>query len=77
MVSIFEREKDAPREQFVHPLMLAYLWENLKKNVPIYPSIKDLYRLYLRYIDDIFIIWTGTKNNSINFSLPLIIFIIQ
>ena len=27
----------------------------------IYPAIRGLHRLYLRYIDDIFIIWTDTK----------------
>ena len=28
----------------------------------IYPKIKDFSRLYLRYIDDIFMIWNGTKH---------------
>ena len=29
----------------------------------IYPLIKQKVQLYLRYIDDIFFIWTGSENN--------------
>lgn len=33
----------------------------------IYPRIKKLCQLYLRYIDDIFVIWKGTKKEFQNF----------
>ena len=32
------------------------------KETCLYPKLKDLCNCYLRYIDDIFIIWTGTKH---------------
>ena len=38
-----------------------------KKNKHIHPYIKDMALLYLRYIDDIFIIWNGTKEQLITF----------
>ena len=33
----------------------------------IYRFITNLHKLYLRYIDDIFIIWAGTRQQSIDF----------
>ena len=36
------------------------LWDILKKSL-IYPYIQNLRSLYLCYIDNIFMIWTGTK----------------
>ena len=33
----------------------------------IYPYIKEMYLLYLRYVDDIFMTWKGTKAESMLF----------
>ena len=33
----------------------------------MYPYIKEMSLLYLRYIDDIYIIWKGTKAELITF----------
>ena len=37
----------------------------------IYPYIKNKSVLYLRYIDDIFMMWTGTKEELVIFSEKL------
>ena len=37
----------------------------------IYPFIQNLHSLYLRYIDDIFMIWTGTKLQFEQFMMHL------
>ena len=39
----------------------------------IYHLIKLKYNLYLRYIDDIFLIWTGTLNELNEFIANIII----
>ena len=49
-----------PCEQYVlHPMRtsLGQIFEAKQ----IYPYIKEMSLLYLRYIDDVFMIWKGTK----------------
>ena len=46
-------------------LTLTCLWHNSKKKT--YPYIKDTRLLSLRYVDDIFTIWNGTKEQITTF----------
>ena len=42
--------------------MPIYFWIILKK---IYPFLQGLSMIYLRFLDDIFFIWTGSKKQLI------------
>ena len=42
-------------------ILCKHLYGNFFKAKNIYPYIKEVSLLYLRYIDDIFMIWKGTK----------------
>ena len=53
--------------QFVLQHTQIFPWHNLKTNIYIYPYIKNKSILYVRYIDDIFTIWTGTKQELLIF----------
>ena len=51
------RLKAAPWAQNAHAIMFTGMFEERY----IYPLIKTMSKLYLRFIDDIFLIWTGTN----------------
>ena len=48
------------------PLYANIFMDHFEKNL-IYPLIKGFSLIYLRFIDDIFFIWTGNKKDLMNF----------
>ena len=64
MASISSKSRVVQWEQYAPYLMLTSSWEHSKKY--IYPFIENNAKLYLRYIDDIFILWTSTKQHFEN-----------
>ena len=53
--------KDARWEQF-RPPPFANIFMGKFEDTHIYPHIQQFCKLYLRYIDELFLIWTGTKD---------------
>ena len=53
-------------EPSVHHHTPIYLWIILKKKL-IYPFINGFPLIYLRFIDDIFLIWIGNKKDLMKF----------
>ena len=45
----------------MHHIMLIYTWLNLKKDAPIKCPLKP--HTYLRFLDDVFIIWTHGRES--------------
>ena len=52
--------------RFVHP-PFANIFMGKFEETFIYPYIQNVCILYLRYIDDLFLIWTGTKEQFKDF----------
>ena len=46
----------------LYTLIHKHLYGKLQKKI-IYPFIKTFILIYLRFIDDIFVIWTGSKTD--------------
>ena len=45
--------------------MPTFLWQASNQN--IYPYIKEKIKRFLRFIDDLFMIWTGTEEERLRF----------
>ena len=45
--------------------MPTFLWQASNQN--IYPYIKEKIKRFLRFIDDLFMIWTGTEEQRLRF----------
>ena len=60
------KQKAVLWEPSVHHQTAIYLWIILKKKL-IYRFIKEFSLIYLRFMDDIFFIWTSNKKDLLKF----------